>query len=93
MATPPGQRSYQLRLTLVEVSPPVWRRLVVPASVRLAKLHNIFQVAVGWTDSHLHSFDIGDRRYGMNFDDDPAGEIDDKTVTVLGAIAEHRRFS
>ena len=41
----------------------------------------------------LHSFTIGDDRYGMQFDEYPEGEIDEKQVTVLRAVGEHRRFS
>jgi hypothetical protein len=26
---------------------------------------------MGWTNSHLHSFTIGDDRYGMQFEDYP----------------------
>ena len=47
---------------------------------------------MGWTNSHLHAFTIGGERYGMHFDDYPEDEIDEKQVTVLRAIGEHRRF-
>ena len=93
MPTPPGQGVFQLRVTLDGVDPPVWRRLLVPAAVRVAKLHVILQVAMGWTNSHLHSFTIGGERYGMHFDDYPEDEIDENEVTVLRAIADHRRFT
>jgi hypothetical protein len=84
---------FQLRITLVDVEPTVWRRLLVPAGVRMAKLHDTFQAAMGWTNSHLHSFTIGDDRYGMHVDDHPEDEIDEKLVTVLRAIGDQRRFS
>jgi hypothetical protein len=32
----------------------------VPGSIRLAKLPDIFQAAMEWTNSHLHCFRIGD---------------------------------
>jgi hypothetical protein len=79
-------------LTLAEVEPVVWRRLLVPGSVRLDKLHRMFQAAMGWEDRHLHAFEIGDRRFGMQFDDFPEGELDEKEVTVLRAIGDARRF-
>jgi hypothetical protein len=89
---PPGQSVVQLRVQLAEVHPPVWRRLLVPGSVRLAKLHVMLQAAMGWTDSHLHSFRIGAELFGMQFDDYPDEEIDEKSVTVVGAVKGHRRF-
>ena len=83
----------QVRITLEKVVPTVWRRLLVPGAVRLGKLHRIFQAAMGWTDSHLHAFTMGDQRYGMHFDDYPEDEIDENEVSVLKAVGERRRFS
>ncbi len=70
----------------------VWRRLLVPGNVRLSRLHDVFQAAMGWTDSHLHSFRIGDALYGTQFDDYPPEELDEKSVTVVAALREQRRF-
>jgi hypothetical protein len=89
---PPGQSVFQLRLQLNDVDPIVWRRLIVPGSVRMAKLSEMLLAAMGWTNSHLHAFRVGDVRYGMNFDEYPDGEIDEKQVTVLGALRDERRF-
>lgn len=82
----------QLRIALERVEPAVWRRLLVPGAVRLDTLHSIFQVTMGWTDSHLHDFTIGDRSYGTLFDDPPEDEIDETAVTVADAVGEHDRF-
>jgi hypothetical protein len=38
-------------------TPPIWRRLEVPADISLARLHTVIQIAFGWDDSHLHVFD------------------------------------
>lgn len=54
---------YRLKVTLKGSKPPIWRRLEVPGEITLAKLHRILQVAMGWTDSHLHSFRIGETYY------------------------------
>jgi hypothetical protein len=47
---------YQIKVGLSGAKPPIWRRLLVPADVSLARLHGIIQVAFGWEDSHLHVF-------------------------------------
>jgi hypothetical protein len=78
-----------LKVTLRGVRPPVWRRLVVPSSVTLAELHSVFQTAMGWTDSHLHSFDIGGVLYGDV--EDFEGRVGDETRTRLSSVA--RRVS
>jgi hypothetical protein len=54
---------YQLKITLRDIKPPVWRRVQVK-DCTLAKLHDIIQTCMGWDDYHLHEFDIGDERYG-----------------------------
>lgn len=85
---PPGQPVFRLRVTLRDVEPLVWRRLLIPASVRLDKLHRMLQAAIGWDDRHLHSFTIGPFRYGMQFDEYPRGELQERDVTVLRAFAD-----
>ncbi|MGH9243859.1 MAG: plasmid pRiA4b ORF-3 family protein [Acidimicrobiales bacterium] len=80
-------------IALRDVDPPVWRRLLVPASVRLDKLHRMFQAVMGWEDCHLHSFRIDGALYGTQFDDHPADELDEKSVTVITAIGNADRFS
>jgi pRiA4b ORF-3-like protein len=52
----PSSALYELKITLRGSKPPIWRRLQVPGSIKLNRLHEVFQVAMGWTDSHLHQF-------------------------------------
>ena len=59
---------YTLRVELQYIEPLIWRRLHVPANIPLPRLHSVLQVAMGWTDSHLHSFHIGDRVYSNSED-------------------------
>jgi Plasmid pRiA4b ORF-3-like protein len=54
---------YSLRVELHDIDPPIWRSVLVPAAISLPRLHDILQVVMGWTDSHLHSFQIGAREY------------------------------
>lgn len=54
----------QLKITLDDVQPPIWRRVTVPATIDLAQLHAVVQTAMGWTDSHLHGFELDGWRYG-----------------------------
>ena len=80
---------FELSITLADVEPSVSRRLLVPGSIRRGKLHDILQVSIGWTYSHLHSFEIGAERYGPQYDEYPEGEIDEAAVSVLRAIGVH----
>ena len=54
---------YQLKITLRDIKPPVWRRVQVK-DCTLATLHDIIQTYMGWDDYHLHRFTIGGEQYG-----------------------------
>ena len=67
-------RIFQLKVQLAGIRPPVWRRLLVPGEIDLGELHEIIQTVFGWSDSHLHQFEIGMARYGVP---DPDWGMDD----------------
>lgn len=76
-STPSLQAILQIKVTLEWIKPPVWRRLLVPAGLTLAQLHDVLQAAMPWEDSHLHEFQIGRSHYGapmpsMGFPGEPA---------------------
>jgi len=60
----PENAIYQIKVTLLWSSPPIWRRLLVPSDIALSELHDLVQRAMGWDDSHLHEFDCRGKRYG-----------------------------
>ncbi|HBI43795.1 MAG TPA: hypothetical protein DDY78_13230 [Planctomycetales bacterium] len=62
---------YQLKITLADIKPPVWRRVEVK-DCTLTKLHEIVQIVMGWDGYHLWAFEIGGEQYG----EDPDGEMD-----------------
>ncbi len=55
---------YQLKIRLLEISPMICRRVLVPASTTLRELHGILQVAMSWEGIHLFLFDVYAVRYG-----------------------------
>ncbi len=65
---------YQLKITLQGIRPPIWRRILVDGATPLNQLHRIFQVVMGWDDSHLHAFRVGEDSYGEL---DPEFDMDD----------------
>jgi hypothetical protein len=60
---PASERVYQFKITLAESHPPIWRRIQVKDGT-LDDLHEHIQTAMGWTNSHLHDFRIGEQLYG-----------------------------
>ena len=73
--------TFQLRVELLDIEPPIWRRIRVPTNLPLEGLHDVIQIAMGWLDYHLHEFTDGTRRYGQ-----PHGEWPDE------ALADEREF-
>jgi len=71
---------YQLKVTLRDSKPPIWRRVLVPENITLYQLHQILQIAMGWTDSHLHMFTIAGEIYG-DPEDDEFGDLGTKNET------------
>jgi hypothetical protein len=49
----------RLKVTLSDVEPQVLRRFDVPLKIKLNRLHDVIQAAMGWTDSHLYEFRAG----------------------------------
>jgi hypothetical protein len=92
----PADTVYQFKITLLESHPPIWRRIQVQ-DCTLDKLHEHIQTAMGWTNSHLHHFRIGEQLYGdpdlmqENFED---MEYQDSTATKVSDVLPRtgRRF-
>ncbi len=79
-----------LKVALRGCKPPIWRRIVVPGTMTLGALHVAIQVAMGWTDSHLHAFKIGGRRFGDPRQLEDASDEDRMTVDRVIASGVER---
>lgn len=93
---PASERLYQFKITLLESQPPIWRRIQVKDS-SLDKLHERIQTAMGWTNSHLHQFEIDGERWGdPELLDDGFEDFEcvDSTVTKISKIVpkDGKRF-
>ncbi|MBK1720295.1 plasmid pRiA4b ORF-3 family protein [Thiocystis violacea] len=60
-----SKKIYQLKIGLVGAKPPIWRRLLILDATPLPVVHRAIQVAMGWTDSHLHQFMMGGEYFGI----------------------------
>ena len=79
-------QTYQLKVQLRNVRPPIWRRLLVPGDITLAELHEVIQTAIGWTNTHLHEFEI-DRVSYRDPDPDWESEFADESKVKLSRVA------
>lgn len=86
-APKPAPSIYQLKITLLEIAPPIWRRLQVRSTIWLCCLHSALQVTMGWTDSHLHEFGKGKRRWGIpQYKEDEADDVMNDSRVRLDTI-------
>ena len=84
---------YQLKATIAG-KPPVWRRVVVAEDATLRRLHDILQAAFGWSDCHLHEFEIDGVRYGID-DGEGWGEPpkDERRARLRQVVGEGSSFA
>lgn len=86
-------KSYQLRVELKGVKPAVWRRIAVPGTVKLSKLHHILLAAMGWQGGHLHEFIFADAMYGQAEEEMEPGVEDESRVSLIKATAASTSFT
>ncbi|HEY2416068.1 MAG TPA: MarR family transcriptional regulator [Pirellulaceae bacterium] len=83
---------YRFKIILQDTDPAIWRRIETK-DVTLDKLHELIQTAMGWTNSHLHQFEIADARYTdprfMADDFDDFGALDYSGIRISDLMAKH----
>lgn len=80
---------HQLKITLLGLEPPIWRRIAVPSDFTLGDLHHVIEFAMPWDGGHLHEFRIGKVAYSdprMGLDD-----IEDEWEAPLSEVLPRAR--
>ena len=81
----PAVEIARIKVTLKGIRPPIWRRLEVPVEMSMAHLSDVVLDAFGWSNSHLHQIEVGQRRIGMPDPDDwqpPVRSLDRSPVAA-----------
>jgi hypothetical protein len=79
---------YQMKITLDEIKPPIWRRVQVKSNITLYRFHFIIQEVMGWDDYHHHQFIIDGMTYSVSDPADMFEVIDEETVTLSQVVFE-----
>ena len=83
---------YELHVELENIKPLIWRRILVPGSIKLPKLHNLLQRVMGWSDSHLHSFEFGKKSFCPAHEDmEDLNLLDEQKFTLRRVLGESVR--
>ena len=80
----PKPRALDLRITIAETEPPIWRLVRVPDAYTLHQLHRVIQLVFGWLDYHLYEFEVGGRRFEEPLEE---AEQEDSTAVRLRDLA------
>ncbi len=81
-----GKRVYEIKVSLRGSRPLIWRRFHVLNDVTLFRFHNILQLVMGWTNSHLHQFVVGQTYYGEPDPEYGADHEDDRHTRLLRVL-------
>jgi hypothetical protein len=76
---------YQLRVTLRDIEPEIWRTIQVAEDTKLPRLHRILQILFNWEDYHLHDFIVGRRTFSVPDPEDEEFErkvLDERNVQI-----------
>lgn len=78
----------RLKITLDDVTPPVLRRIEVPLTIRLDRLHLTLQAAMGWTNSHLYELRARDIGWGIADPDFGGGPLDARKASLIDVLED-----
>jgi hypothetical protein len=81
---------YQIKISLIGVKSPIWRTVLVPSNLGLNEFHDVIQLAMGWTDSHLHQFIANKVFYGIS-DGEFGMEIEDESQYKLSQLLKKEK--
>jgi hypothetical protein len=80
-----------IKVSLHGAKPPVWRRLELPSTMTLDRVHEVLQVAFEWEDFHLHQFETVCGEFGNPDRTADWSELSDESAVALGQVAEAER--
>lgn len=83
---------YQIKVTLIGSKPPIWRRLIVKDNIRLNQLHSVLQVAMGWSNYHIHQFRVGSSYIGIPHPDFDYDVTDERKVWLQDIISNLKDY-
>jgi Plasmid pRiA4b ORF-3-like protein len=88
----------QLRIELKGIKPAIWRSVCVPSWITLTQLHQVIQIAFGWSDCHLYEFEIFGRHYSNYDSSGDYGDVPAKAgkarlgLCLLGSTSFHYTY-
>jgi hypothetical protein len=90
-----AKQSYQMKISLIDSKPLIWRRILVPTDYHLGNLDMIIQMVMGWVNRHLHDFEINGQQYGNpDYEDEfPKENKDERKFKLAKVVRAGDKFT
>lgn len=89
-----ANKIYRIKIALRDFKPKIWRRILIPSDIYLSEFHLIIQIAMGWSNCHLHQFIKNNKYYRerMMYDDfwDEMENIDYENIKVSDLLKKEK---
>jgi hypothetical protein len=69
-------KAYKIKITLEGSAPLIWRRMIVPAEITFKRLHDVIQLSMGWSNSHLYDFNLKEQKLRITGDEESISEYE-----------------
>lgn len=73
---------YEVRIKLANIAPQIMRDVIVDSAMPLGDFHKVIQTVMGWTNSHLHQFRVGDLIYAEPDEESLIESIDYRDISL-----------
>ncbi|MCS7036776.1 MAG: plasmid pRiA4b ORF-3 family protein [Saprospiraceae bacterium] len=90
-----SKKILDLEIVLKDISPKIYRRVLVPDNLTFSDLHDVIQASMGWDNAHLYQFIVGrgsiyigppPLEYDLAYDDD--GWEDGSQIEISQILCE-----
>lgn len=85
---------YQIKIELKNSKPKIWRKILIKSDMFLSDFHMAIQIAMGWTNSHLHSFEHKGKSYAERVEGDDFWEeldsVDYKNIKISNLLKKEK---
>ena len=89
-----ARQIFQIQITLNNTKPKIWRRTLIYSDTLLSDFHKIIQTTMGWTNAHMHCFDVGRKQYSPKYPEDDSWneeyQVDYTKMKVNDLIQQER---